>query len=1104
MGVSYTTAGDRDRRRTRARTLNFHPGGLLLFAALVAWTTIFVCYAGRIHALDVADAASGHVVTHLPSVTEAAQLEPALALAFPHPADRRFAAREVFAALSATHSGIANIGALSRLEVPVSALERLPPGSVLAGRRAAVMSTREDAQDTGGPATVALFTASELASIKPALAVRTRGEHRAAVLWSAFALVGSFLLVPLVWRYRGVDGERLLLTGALLLTTLGFLVMLSRPDPLRDTVLVVRYTQGVAVGLAALLAASLVNVRYLAHLGFSYLPLAAALSLSLILIVFGSGPGTSGARINLGPVQPMEAIRLLLVLFLAGYFARRWEVVRQLRGTTIRDRRIPAWLDLPRPDHVLPVLAAVGLSLVLFFALKDLGPALLLSLVFLTMFAVARARTGMAVAGLLLLVAGFYVGHRAGISSTLSARVAMWQSPWENTVRGGDQVAQAIWALASGATTGTGLGLGGARYLPAGHTDLALAAVAEELGAVGVLVTMITFGLMTWRGLLISRRASTDYGFFLALGMTLLMAMPVLVMIGGMLGLVPLTGIVTPFLSYGGSAMVANFVALGLLVACAAARETQDVTAPFRVPVRWLGGTFATVTLVLLVVWAQVQVVSADEFLVRPQLGRQADGGLRYQYNPRVLELASLIPRGTVFDRGGIPLASDDASVVESEAESFARMRVSVREACPDAGQRCYPLGGRAFHVLGNAQTRVNWAASNSSYVERDAEDTLRGFDDRSVSVRTAGEDAGQNVALRRDYSQLVPLVRHRWEPDHPEVQAVLARPRDVRLTVDARLQHQVATILARAVSSAGVKKGAAVIVDAATGGILASVSYPWPSEAEGTVPPDVALDRARYGLYPPGSTFKVITAAAALRADPSMSGMSLVCSRLPDNRVGARIPGWSRPIRDDIRDRQPHGSVAMHDGLVRSCNAYFAQLAVRLGPDVLAGTASLAGIALSPSADPAQMRANLPHAGYGQGHVVTTPLRLARVVAAIGADGVIRETPIVQESGAPVATTFVTPESARLLARFMRDAVTDGTGRLLARHPSRIAGKTGTAEVEDAASHAWFVGFAPHGEATRRIAFAVILENAGYGGATAAAAAGQMVTAAASLGLVQ
>jgi cell division protein FtsW (lipid II flippase) len=1104
MGVSYTTAHDRDRRRVRVGRLDLRADGLLLFTAVVALLIVGVGYAGRLHALDVAEAGARQASTHLAMVTDAAGLEPAMSLAFEHPADRRLAARELYAALRMEHINPPNVGALSRIEVPVASLERLLPGSVFAARRQAALEAEVDGAGAGVSPFVPLFTAADLAAIKPALTVRTRGEHRRAVLWCAMALVCAFLTVPFGWRFRGVPGDRVLLASALLLTTLGFLVMLSRSDPLRDTLLIVRYTQGVVMGLAAFLVVSIVNVRRMAHLGFSYLPLAAAVVLSLLLAVLGTGPGTSGARINLGPVQPMEAIRLLLVLFLAGYFARRWEVVRQLRGTTFRARALPGWLNLPRPDHVIPVLAAVSLALVLFFVLKDLGPALLLSIVFLALFAVARARVGMAIAGLLMLVAGFYAGHQMGISSTLSARVAMWQAPWENAVRGGDQVAQAMWALASGALSGTGPGLGGTRYLPAGHTDLALAAVAEELGAMGVLAAIVAFGVMAWRGLRISRRASTDYGFFLALGMTLLLVAPALVMVAGMLGLIPLTGVVTPFLSYGGSAMLANFVALGLLVACVAGREPADATAPFRVPVRWLGATLATAAVVLLAVWTHVQVVSADEYLVRPQLGRQADGGVRYQYNPRVLEMARLIPRGTVFDRAGIPLATDDPSIVQAEAEVYESMRIAVRETCPNPGERCYPLGGHAFHLLGDAQTRANWAASNTSYVERDAEDRLRGFDDRAVSVRTSSESDGQRLALRRDYTSLVPLVRHRWEPDHPDVKAVFDRPRDIRLTIDARLQYQVASILARSIAAAAVKKGAAVVVDADSGEILASASYPLPGARAATVTPDTALDRARYGLYPPGSTFKVITAAAALRDDPALSGLSLVCSRLPDNRAGARIPGLSRPVRDDVRDRHPHGAITMHDGLVRSCNAYFAQLAVRLGPDVLAGTSSLVGIALSPSSDPAQLRANLPHAGYGQGQVVTTPLRLARAVAAIASDGTIRDAPIVLESGAPVATTFLTPDSARLLGRFMRDAVTSGTGRLLAQHPARIAGKTGTAEVDGAASHAWFVGFAPHGEATKRIAFAVILEHAGYGGATAAAAAGQIVTAAASLGLVR
>jgi cell division protein FtsI/penicillin-binding protein 2 len=128
----------------------------------------------------------------------------------------------------------------------------------------------------------------------------------------------------------------------------------------------------------------------------------------------------------------------------------------------------------------------------------------------------------------------------------------------------------------------------------------------------------------------------------------------------------------------------------------------------------------------------------------------------------------------------------------------------------------------------------------------------------------------------------------------------------------------------------------------------------------------------------------------------------------------------------------------------------------------------------------------------------------MARIAAAIATDGMIREPSIVRRDTAVAPTPFLSEESSRLLASYMRDVVTDGTGRLLRSHPIRIAGKTGTAEVDDAKSHGWFVGFAPAGPTAHRIAFAVILENAGYGGGSAAAVAGQIVTAAGSLGLMK
>ena len=387
---------------------------------------------------------------------------------------------------------------------------------------------------------------------------------------------------------------------------------------------------------------------------------------------------------NLGPVQPIEAIRLLLALFLAGFFARRWELLRDLRGMSIRTLTVPAWLDVPRGEYVLPVLVAVATALGFFFLQKDLGPALLLSCVFLAVYAVARGRTGLAAAGLVLLVAGFYVGYRLNVSHTLVERVRMWQSPWDNAVAGGDQVAQAIWAIATGGPFGTGLGLGDARYLPAGHTDLVLAAVGEELGAVGLLVVAFAYGVVAWRGFRISRSASNDYGFFLGDRAHALPdrsgagdgrrrdghhaahgrgdAVSELRRFGDGRELCrPRPAVLDPR----GPASGGRPHALSRADSMARHRAWPH---PRR---RWLA------------VLIDIQVVHADEYVVKPHLGVQADGGRRYAYNPRVLDLVRQLPRGTVYDRNGLPLATEEPGVIDAARQAYQRLGVSLDRTCP-------------------------------------------------------------------------------------------------------------------------------------------------------------------------------------------------------------------------------------------------------------------------------------------------------------------------------------------------------------------------------------------------------------------------------------
>ena len=1137
MGVTYVAATVRDARRIADNGRRLGERHLVLvITSIVAVLAIGLSYGGRLAAQrSVESSQPAARLTNLNAVTDSQELEPLFDPIFANAVDRRFAAARLLEFMLSVRgegdsppsrsalrrTSLPNVGAILRATTSPDAIQRARVVEYKERLRVAL----EKATATGSPPPVSLpvLTSAELALLKPSVVVRTEATlARLTLLWGAVYLA-SIWAVPLFWWARGFRGDYLLLSATHLLTALGFAALLSRQDPLRDTLLFIRYTQGVSIGLVGFACLSVLDFRKASFLTLSYAPLVAALFLSTMLIVFGDGPGGSNAKVNFGPVQPIEAIRLLLALFLAGYFARRWELLRQVRARNIRNVRVPGWLDLPKLDYVLPVLAGVAAALVFFFLQKDLGPALFISCVFLAMYAIARNRVGMAIFGLSMLVAGFYLGYKLNVSTTLAARVQIWQSPWDNGVRGGDQIAQAIWAVSTGGLFGTGLGLGDARYLPAGHTDLVLAAVGEELGFVGLLCVACVFIIIAARGFTTGLRADKDYGFFLATAVTLFLALPVLVVTAGMLGLVPLTGVVTPFLSYGGSAMVANFAALGVLTAIGSSSQFSTAANPFRTATKSVIALLGIGTFGVMAALFGVQVLRADDYAVQPHLGVQSDGVRRFQYNQRVLDVAALIPRGTVYDRRGLPLATGDRTVAQRARDEYRKHGIDIPGCAAAVEERCYPLGGAAFHVLGDASTRRNWTATNTSYVERDAQDRLRGFDDHATAVKTTDNSGRSLTTIRRDYRELIPLLRHRYTADHPEVKAFLDRRRDIAVTIDAPLQARVAQILSKYSARSATGHAAAIVLNPDNGQLLAIGSYPFPgadgdqngdnpSTGSGRPEPvegrggdlETLLDRARYGLYPPGSTFKLVTAVAALRRDVASSRATFMCTLQPDGRVGTKIPGWG-VIRDDVLDRHAHGTIGMHDGMVRSCNAYFAQLAVRLGPKQILDTATMLGISVARDNSASRLGKTLPQAGYGQGDVVATPLRMARVAGAIASQGVLRETHL--ENGLPEPADdqrLLTSDAAALLGQYLRDAVLTGTGRSLRSHEWRIAGKTGTAEISGSKSHAWFTGFAPYGPAEKRIAFAVIIENAGYGGLAAAPAAGEIVSAAEASGLIR
>jgi cell division protein FtsI/penicillin-binding protein 2/cell division protein FtsW (lipid II flippase) len=1009
-------------------------GGLLALvcASILVAGGLVLAYAGKSQAFE-----SGTPV-NLNGVTSSDELLPILEV-FPDRAERQAVADGMFDFLQRKRP-LPNVGALA----PLRKSQKLPLGR-----------------------------------LKPLLAVRTAAEYRRDLLQSVGLYFAAFYVVALLWSFTRFGGDRAMLPALHLLSGVGLILMVSMRDPLRDTLEFHKFAVGAAAGCLLLALPALKTFDYMRLADWCYTPLFAALGLFGALLVFGRGPAGNDAKVNLGPFQPVELVKILLVLFLAGYLTRHWERLRDLREKRALPRLFGA-IGMPRLEHVAPVLGAVALALVFFFVLKDLGPALCTFFVFLAMFSAARGRPGLALAGLALLVGGVWTGYRMGQPHTVVDRIQMWISPWDNDVRGGDQLAHALWAFATGGPTGSGPGWGDPAMIPAGHTDLVLPAIGEEWGFLGVAAVFALFAFLISRAYRAATRSATRFGFFLALGLGSLIAFEMLLISAGVLGALPLSGVVSPFLSSGNTAMLANFLIFALILSVSAdadAKPRASRLIPLQVT---LGATAA----ILLGFAAYYQLAHDREYLARDAYAFEEDGVKRPQHNPRLNSIAREIPRGNIYDRNGVLVATSSWAELDRRRGDYEKLSVSLERTASRFESRHYPFGAATAHLVGDVRTGENFHASNASLVEHDANQKLQGY----------------------QYAELASLVRFRHQPGNAALASVLARDRDVHLTLDVRLQLRAKEILERRLLGTASRRGAVVVMDSATGDVLAMVSAPAPDPPgtrSASATPDEFLDRARYGQYPPGSTFKLVTAMAALRGNPELTRRTYLCRTLSDGRAGNVIAGWNRPIKDDVGDHA-HGTIDMERAIAVSCNAYFAQLGVHdVGSQGLADTAARLGI---PTGTLPELRKSLPFAAYGQGEVLISPFKMARVSATIANGGRMPQgrwsTDDSNGRGEP-AVEVVTPAQAAYLAGAMRRVVTEGTGRTaMAGSAIAFAGKTGTAQMDTGLPHSWFTGFAPY-EGPRRLAFAVLVEHGGYGARVAAPIAREVMEAAKELGLL-
>jgi cell division protein FtsW (lipid II flippase) len=298
---------------------------------------------------------------------------------------------------------------------------------------------------------------------------------------------------------------------------------------------------------------------------YKYTWAAAGVGLLLLTFVFGTEINGQRLTLQLGPFsgQPTELLKVILVVFLAGYLSENRELLVE------QDTRVGP-LRLPPLPYLAPMVAMWAIALGIVVIQRDLGAALLFFGVFLALLYVATGRISLVIIGFVLFLLGSAL--MAMLFEHIRTRVDIWLDPFADPLGAGYQVIQALHAFARGGLLGVGLGAGlpeiaGRPPIPEVHTDFPLAALGEELGVVGVIAIMGLYLVVVERGLRIGAAAADDFRSLLAVGLALVIGIQAFIIAAGNLRVLPLTGVTLPFISYGGSSLLANALVVGLLLA---------------------------------------------------------------------------------------------------------------------------------------------------------------------------------------------------------------------------------------------------------------------------------------------------------------------------------------------------------------------------------------------------------------------------------------------------------------------------------------------------------------------------------------------------------
>lgn len=404
-----------------------------------------------------------------------------------------------------------------------------------------------------------LLAAAAVAAALISLELSQGNAVTTEMAWLIGGFVGVFAIAHVAIRIFAPHADQFLLPIAALLNGIG-LVVIYRLDIANGTGLASRQVLWTLVGIV-LLVLTLFFIRdHKALTRYSYLLGLVGLVLLALPLVWPQPPDVE-ARIWiwLGPfsVQPSEFSKILLLLFFA-------QLLTQKRALfTVAGYRFLG-MDFPRLRDLAPILVVWAIALLIMAVSNDFGPALLLFVTVLGMVYMATGKTSWLVIGVALVAIGATAIY--SISSKIQERVANFLDPIAHYDSTGYQLSQALFGLSWGGVTGTGLGEGYPETVPVAHTDFILAAVGEELGLIGLAAVLMLFAAFVIRGFMTALKVKDTYGKLLASGLALTIAVQIFVVTGGITALMPMTGLTTPFMSAGGSALMANYILVGLLL----------------------------------------------------------------------------------------------------------------------------------------------------------------------------------------------------------------------------------------------------------------------------------------------------------------------------------------------------------------------------------------------------------------------------------------------------------------------------------------------------------------------------------------------------------